>query len=114
MLIIKCRQGVTCDSDTEMNKSWMQEPTRSDRYIKCVKEFVRIVRQCMNVNGIKRCLCRDCANRYFCHIEVVESHLYDHGIDLTYTRWIFHGEDLCSINVTSNLHIDTNVRIEGG
>jgi hypothetical protein len=68
--------------------------------------------QCVDVNGIMRCSCHDCENRYFRHIELVESHLYQHGIDPIYTRWIFHGEeDPCCINMIANLHIDTNARI---
>ena len=92
----------------------MQEPTRcSDRYLKGVEEFLTMARQCVDVNGIMRCPCRNCGNRYFHHIELAGSHLYLHGIDHTYTRWIFHEEeDSCSINVISNLHTDTNLRIE--
>ena len=74
MLVIKCRQKVTCDSDIEMDKSQMQEPTRcSDKYIKGVDKLLRMAHQCMDVNGIMRCPCRGCANRYFRHIELVES-----------------------------------------
>jgi hypothetical protein len=91
----------------------MQEPTRcSDQYLKGVEEFLTMARQCVDVNGIMRCPCRDCGNRYFRHIELVGSYLYQHGIDRTYTRWIFHREeDPCSINVIANLHTDTNARI---
>jgi hypothetical protein len=39
--------------------------------------------------------------------------LYANGIDRTYTRWIFHGEeDPCRVNLSGNLHNDTDVRIE--
>lgn len=35
--MIKCREEVTCDRDIEMDKSWMQEPTRcSEQYEKGV------------------------------------------------------------------------------
>jgi hypothetical protein len=61
MLVIKYRQVVTCDSDIKIDKSWMQEPTRcSDQYLKGVEEFLRMVRQCVDANGIMRCPCRDC------------------------------------------------------
>jgi uroporphyrinogen-III decarboxylase len=51
---------------------------------------------------------RACGNRYFQHIDLVERHLYVYGIDLTYTRWIFHGEEnSCRVthqkNVIGNL-----------
>jgi hypothetical protein len=92
----------------------MQEPTRcSDRYIRGLEEFLRMACQCVDVNDIMRCPCRDCGNRYFHHIKLVESHLYQHGIDRTYTQWIFHGEeDPFSVNMTANLHTNTNTRIE--
>jgi hypothetical protein len=93
-----------------MDMSWMHEPTRcSDRYLKGVEEFLRMARQYVDANVIMRCPCRDFANQYFCHIELVKSHLYQHGIDRTYTQWIFHGEEnLYGINVIANLHTNTN------
>lgn len=67
----------------------------------------------MNVDDMMSCSCRDCTNRYYLHIDLVERHLYLNGIDLTYTQWIFHGgADPCRVNVTANLHTDTNSRIE--
>ena len=110
MLVIKSRQGVTCDNDIEMDKSWMQELTRcSDRYLKGIEEFLRMAHQCVDANGILRCPCSDCSNRYFRNIELAKSHLYQHGIDRIYTRWIFHGEeDPYSVKVIANLHTDTN------
>jgi hypothetical protein len=97
-----------------MDKSWIQELTRcSDQYLKGVEEFLRMAHQCVDVNGIMKCPCRDCGNQYFRHIQLVKSHLYQHGIDHTYTQWIFHKEeDLCSINMIANLHTDTNAWIE--
>jgi hypothetical protein len=83
--ISKCFEGVTFDSDIEIDKSWMQEPTRcSDRYLKGGEEFLRMTRQCVDVNGIMMCLYHDCSNRYFCYIEL--NHLYRYGIDCAYTR----------------------------
>jgi hypothetical protein len=92
----------------------MQESIRySNRCLKGIEEFLKMGCPCVDVNSIIRCPYCDCANRYFLHIELVEHHLYQYGIDRTYTQWIFHGkEDLCSINVIANLCIDTNVRIE--
>jgi hypothetical protein len=88
-----------------MDKSWMREPTRcSDKYQKGVEEFLRIAGKCVGVGDETRCTCRAYGNLFFQHIDLVERHLYVNGIDLTYTRWIFHGkEDPCRVNVIGNL-----------
>jgi len=84
----------------------MQEPTRcSDKYQKGVEEFLRMTDKCVGVGDETRCPCRACGNQLFQHIDLVKHHFYIHGIDLTYTRWIFHGEeDPCRVNVTGNFH----------
>jgi hypothetical protein len=69
--------------------------------------------KCVDVGDMMRCSCRDCANRYYNHIDLVECHLYMNGIDCTYTRWVFHCDEVsCRVNVSCNLDTDTNARIE--
>jgi hypothetical protein len=67
---------------------------------KGVEELLRMARRCVDVDNMMRCPCHDCTNRYYRHIEVVERHLFMHGIDQAYTRWIFHREDLYRVNAT--------------
>jgi len=105
--------NVTSDRDINMDKSWMKETTRSSElYRKGVEEFLRMARRCVDAYNMVRCPCRDCTNRYYKHIEMVELHLFLYGIDQTYTRWLFHGEDLHRVNATANLHTDMNAMIE--
>ncbi|GLT52919.1 hypothetical protein SLA2020_262280 [Shorea laevis] len=96
-----------------MDKSWMQETSRiSERYRKGVEDFMIMAVSSVDGRGRTRCPCRKCVNRYFEHIFVVESHLHANGIDLNYTRWIFHGEeDPFSINVTAE-HTDNNASVD--
>jgi hypothetical protein len=66
----------------------------------------------MNARNMTKCPCRNCANRYYCHISEVKGHLYMNGFTLTYNRWIFHGEDLFRVNTYTNMHIHTSERME--
>lgn len=43
-----------------------------------------------------RCPYLKCMNAYYKHLDEVEDDLYINGIQGTYTRWIFHGENLSS------------------
>jgi hypothetical protein len=102
------------NTDVEMDRSWMRETTRSsERFQEGVEEFMRMAVKCVDVRGMTKCPCRDCANRYYHHIEMVEGHLYMNGFNPTYTRWIFHGEQYQSrVNTSSDMHIDTSEGIE--
>jgi hypothetical protein len=64
---------------------------------------MRLAVCCLDGRGMTRCPCHKCGNRYYNRIDVVENHLYQNGIDLSYTQWIFHGEDLFTINNMSLL-----------
>ena len=82
----------------------MREPTRcSEKFQKGVKEFMRMAINCVDGRNMTRCPCRDCANRYYQPIDLVEAHLYMNGFTLMYTRWIFHGEDLLEKNTSTNI-----------
>jgi hypothetical protein len=64
---------------------------------------MRMVVCCLDGCGMTRCPCRKCANQYYDHINMVENHLYQNRIDLSYTQWIFHGEDPFT---TNNIHVE--------
>ena len=62
-------------------------------YTKGVKDFIEYAHNYEDKgNGIK-CPSNKCNNRYFKPINMVKAHLEENGIDKTYTRWVFHGED---------------------
>jgi hypothetical protein len=92
-----------------MDKSWMQETHRfGEKYSNGVEQFIRMARG--HVDGLNRikCPCRKCANRYYKPIDKVEDDLFINGIDMYYTKWVFHGEeDPFRVNEHAN-HRDDN------
>lgn len=78
-----------------MDRSWVRSHNRHwSEYINGIKEFTRAAHN--NKDSIERviCPCGRCKNRAgYLHINIVEEHLWNNGIDRTYTRWVHHGED---------------------
>ncbi|KAL5742962.1 hypothetical protein ACOSP7_029694 [Xanthoceras sorbifolium] len=79
------------------------------------------VKGCKNENNYVRCPCRDCQNAFFKPLSVMQAHLYEFGIVVSYDKWIFHGEedefvDTGGFNV-GGLHMnheeETNIEYEG-
>jgi hypothetical protein len=67
-----------------------------------------------HVDGLNRirCPCRKCVNRYYKPIDEMENDLFINGIDMNYTRWVFHGEeDLFRTNLHAD-HDDENASAE--
>ena len=70
------------------------------RYMKGVSEFMEFVREKGGRNGERLgsdepilCPCIDCLNLIQQDQVEVERHVNCRGMSITYTRWIFHGED---------------------
>ncbi|KAH7570487.1 hypothetical protein JRO89_XS05G0117500 [Xanthoceras sorbifolium] len=90
-------------------------------YVAGVKSFMDTAKGCKDENNCVRCPCRDCQNAFFKPLSVVQAHLYEFGIAVSYDKWIFHGEeyefvDTGGFNV-GGLHMnhenETNIEDEG-
>jgi hypothetical protein len=96
-----------------MDRSWMRESNRcSERFQAGVEEFMRFAVKSVDAHDMTKCPCRDCANRYYCHISEVKGHLYMNGFTPAYTRWIFHGEEDFFISTSTNMHTQASERME--
>ncbi|KAL5827076.1 hypothetical protein ACOSQ4_018873 [Xanthoceras sorbifolium] len=102
--------------------SWMRLRNRlCKEYVAGVKSFMDTAKGCKDENNCVRCPCRDCQNAFFKPLSVVQAHLYEFGIAVSYDKWIFHGEeyefvDTGGFNV-GGLHMnhenETNIEDEG-
>lgn len=86
-----------------MEKSWIEAPRNTQQYKVDVLKFIdyaiinyKIV---INTNPDKRlkkleipCPCTVCVNHICQLVEIVDLHLFRHGIDQNYTNWTKHGE----------------------
>ena len=75
-----------------MDKKWMSGNRLSKEYENGVLELVKFsVEQAEDANRMK-CSCLSCC--FIGRVDAVglQSHLLRHGIDWSYTCWIFHGE----------------------
>ncbi|KAL5831637.1 hypothetical protein ACOSQ4_016991 [Xanthoceras sorbifolium] len=105
-----------------MDRSWMRLRNRlCKEYVAGVKSFMDTAKGCKDENNCVRCPCRDCQNAFFKPLSVVQAHLYEFGIAVSYDKWIFHGEeyefvDTGGFNV-GGLHMnhenETNIEDEG-
>ncbi|XP_050278308.1 uncharacterized protein LOC126719839 [Quercus robur] len=96
-----------------MDKSWMHETDRtSTRYSEGVKQFINMARGHADRVGRINCPCRKCTNRYYQHIDAVETHLILNRFDLNYTEWIFHGEEDPFYKHVQVEHNDNNSQAE--
>ncbi|XP_042950337.1 uncharacterized protein LOC122282453 [Carya illinoinensis] len=78
-----------------MDKSWMHigDRLRSHEYAEGVNHFLSMAQSNAPASDAIRCPCRICRNNFFQPFDVVRDHLFLRGIDISYTQWIFHGED---------------------
>ena len=75
----------------------------SARYVEGVHSFMIFVKDNLGGNYRIRCPCIDCLNSYVWSQDVVLDHLLIKGIDVFYTRWIFH-RGKSNYNITANSH----------
>ncbi|KAK9986017.1 hypothetical protein SO802_030968 [Lithocarpus litseifolius] len=96
-----------------MDKSWMHETDRTrTRYSEGVKQFINMARGDADRVGRIKCPCHKCTNRYYHHINAVETHLIVNRFDLNYTEWIFHGEEDLFFKHVQAEHNDDNSQAE--
>ncbi|CAN1800358.1 hypothetical protein LINPERHAP1_LOCUS22505 [Linum perenne] len=75
-----------------MDRSWMEKRRFSVEYIKGVSSFMNFVQDHFGNDVHIHCPCKSCLNVFQESQEVVLSHLMINGIDVGYTRWVYHGE----------------------
>uniref|UniRef100_A0A8R7R4G5 Transposase-associated domain-containing protein n=2 Tax=Triticum urartu TaxID=4572 RepID=A0A8R7R4G5_TRIUA len=76
-----------------MDRSWIRGTLFSREYVNGVKEFMNLIQAKFSEDEEILCPCRECLNRKYWHQAVVNKHILTHGMESTYTRWIYHGED---------------------
>ncbi|XP_045083551.2 uncharacterized protein [Aegilops tauschii subsp. strangulata] len=76
-----------------MDRSWIRGTLFSREYVNGVKEFMNLIQAKFSEDEEILCPCRECLNRKYWHEAVVNKHILTHGMESTYTHWIYHGED---------------------
>jgi len=75
-----------------MEQKWIRADRLSTKYEKGVVEFIKfVVERADNPNRIN-CLCIRCDYLNKVIIIALRDHLFINGIDISYTRWIWHYE----------------------
>ncbi|XP_073131634.1 uncharacterized protein [Henckelia pumila] len=75
-----------------MDKDWMSKNRLSHEYEVGVESFLQFaLRNATNPNKIP-CPCTRCGNLQKKNVDIIRAHLCFNGIDLTYHKWIWHGE----------------------
>ncbi|XP_074323114.1 uncharacterized protein LOC141660053 [Apium graveolens] len=101
-----------------MDRSWLKADRRTQEFKLGVDELLNFA----FLNGFKEnkisCPCLRCAHSKSWNAQTVKDHLYQYGIDQTYTCWIWHGESnyvqshVVSEQETSESSVDpTNMRM---
>ncbi|KAH7845823.1 hypothetical protein Vadar_006468 [Vaccinium darrowii] len=88
-----------------MDKSWIHLKNRwCGSYVNGVKQFILFAKT--NANGKEKiqCPCQRCNNMYFREFNVVEDHLYIHGMTQGYFQWFHHGESFEFTSGSNNDH----------
>ena len=79
----------------KMDHSWMNALRTSEEYENGVEEFIEFARRnAPTKNGKYFCPCVNCLNESRQDIDIIRDHLLCDGINLRYTRWIWHGEEV--------------------
>ncbi|XBI86796.1 hypothetical protein VPH35_094686 [Triticum aestivum] len=76
-----------------MDRRWIHGTLFSREYIEGVKEFMHLVREKFSEDDKILCPGRKCLNHKYQHQAVANMHILTYGMESTYTRWIYHGED---------------------
>lgn len=64
------------------------------KYIMGVTSFINMASNHTKEDGKACCLYRRCRNLFWCTLSDIQNHLYKCSTDVSYKRWICHGEDL--------------------
>ena len=85
-----------------MDKSWIIKDRLSKDYEEGVGEFIKLALENATYPSRVHCPCRKCSNLKKLDIMEIKSHLYFNGMDQTYVKWIWHGEECDSNNNVAN------------
>src|SRR5438105_1874522 len=75
------------------DKSWMDRDRDSIEWQSGMKEFLNFAFDGAHENSTVPCPCRKCVNIVQKKRRDVHSDLLYHGMDPSYTNWIYHGEE---------------------
>ena len=76
-----------------MDKAWMAKDRLSHEFELGLESFLQFALQhATNPTSIP-CPCTKCGNLWNTNINSIRAHVYCNGIDLTYKKWIWHGEE---------------------
>ncbi|XP_074574068.1 uncharacterized protein LOC141830561 [Curcuma longa] len=76
-----------------MDKAWMSKDRLSHEFGLGLESFMQFsLQHAANPTSIP-CPCTKCGNLWNNNINSIRAHVYYNGIDLTYKKWIWHGED---------------------
>ncbi|XP_074362909.1 uncharacterized protein LOC141703230 [Apium graveolens] len=94
-----------------MDRSWLKADRRTKEFKKGVEDLLIFAfENGYNAEKIS-CPCVNCAHSKSWRAQIVKNHLFQNGIDQTYTRWIWHGENN---SVESSNETDTSESINQG
>ncbi|XP_073154053.1 uncharacterized protein [Henckelia pumila] len=81
-----------------MDKDWMSKKRLSHEYEVGAESFLQFaLRNAIDPNKIP-CPCTRCGNLQKRNVDIIRAHLCCNGLDLTYHKWIWHGEGYTTSN----------------
>ncbi|XP_051202273.1 uncharacterized protein [Lolium perenne] len=75
-----------------MDKSWMEASRSSDEYAAGVSLFLKFAIRNEVQDRKILCPCKNCGNRFWYDVDIVNDHLVCTGFMPGYKTWLFHGE----------------------
>ena len=97
-----------------MDKSCINQHRLHPEYIEGVKEFVKLACQNNPLSIEVTCPCKRCRNVKLVKKDLLGEHLMVNGFLPSYTRWIFHGEDLpASVPLNENVSDSNDANLSG-
>ena len=96
--------------DNKMGHSWMNALRTSEEYENGVEEFIEFARRNVTTkNWMYYCPCVNCLNGTRRDIADIRDHLICDGINLQYTKWIWHGEEVTpSASYENEVEVDND------
>ena len=92
-----------------MDRPWINSRLFSKPHLDGVSNFMKFVSERYDENEEILCPCRRCLNRIHQHKGIMEDHLYIHGMASTYTRWMYHGEEMDVQSNENAHHLDGHI-----
>ena len=81
-----------------MDRSWMSALRTTAEYENGVEEFIAFAKRYARSKERKySCPCVNCLNGRLHSVDDIRDHLLCDGIDLRYTKWIWHGETTSTV-----------------